>query len=67
MITISLNGEKTKVAKDTTLAQGLELWDYTQTKIAVAINGEFVPRSSYIDRQLHHGDQLDIVRPVGGG
>ena len=35
--------------------------------IAVAINGVFVPRSTYTNRQLHNGDLIDVVKPVGGG
>lgn len=67
MITISLNGEKVSIEAGTSIAQALEQWDYLSTKFATAINGEFVPRSQYNERQLEDGDQLDIVRPVGGG
>ncbi len=34
---------------------------------AVAVNGEFVPRSHYHQTTLQNGDRLDIVSPVGGG
>lgn len=34
---------------------------------AVALNGEFVPKTHYANTPLNHGDTLDIVSPVGGG
>jgi sulfur carrier protein len=67
MITISLNNETKKIARGTLLSDALLQWDFGEMKIAVAINGEFVPRSTYSHRQLNEGDQIDIVKPVGGG
>lgn len=67
MISISLNNENKQLAADTHLSQALEQWDLANSKIAVAINGEFVPRSSYGERILQAGDLVDIVKPVGGG
>jgi sulfur carrier protein len=34
---------------------------------AVAINGDFVPRTQHAARALQEGDRLDVVRPVAGG
>lgn len=67
MINISLNNEPKKVADATPLSDALVQWGFGETKIAVAINGEFVPRSTYKERLLHVNDQVDIVKPVGGG
>lgn len=67
MINISLNNEPKKIAAQTLLSDALAQWGFGEIKIAVAINGEFVPRSTYSDRQLQEGDQIDIVKPVGGG
>ena len=67
MITISLNNELKEITQTTALSDALQQWGYGDTKIAVAINGEFVPRSTYQDRSLLNGDQIDIVKPVGGG
>ncbi len=35
--------------------------------VAVAVNGEVVPRSSRKDRPLHPGDRVEVIRAVGGG
>ena len=67
MIELSLNNTRTKIAENTSLSQAISEWGFADSKIAVAINGEFVARSSYNDRQLHAGDEVDIVKPVGGG
>jgi sulfur carrier protein len=67
MINISVNNEPKEIEINTTLSDALLQWGFGETKIAVAINSEFVPRSTYKDRQLENGDQIDIVKPVGGG
>ncbi len=67
MINVSVNNEIFEIAAGTLLSAALQQWGYADTKIAVAINGEFVPRSSYAERQLAADDQVDIVKPVGGG
>jgi sulfur carrier protein len=67
MISISLNNEKMSLTENTFLQTALQTWGYGDGKIAVAINQEFVPRSQYDQRQLQDGDQIDIVKPVGGG
>lgn len=67
MITVSLNNEPQKIAASILLSDALVQWGFGEIKIAVAINSEFVPRSTYTERQLQDGDQIDIVTPVGGG
>ncbi len=64
---ISLNNETTEITAQTLLSDALIQWGFGETKIAVAINGEFVPRSTYNLREILAGDQIDIVKPVGGG
>ncbi len=67
MITISLNNEARELAANSLLSDAIAHWGYGDSKIAVAINGDFIPRSTYANHQLHAGDQVDIVKPVGGG
>ncbi len=67
MIQVSVNNEIKSIAPATLLSDALQQWGYGDSKIAVAINGEFVPRSTYSERELLDGDQVDIVKPVGGG
>ena len=67
MINISLNNELKQIETNMPLSDALIQWGFGETKIAVAINSEFVPRSTYSQRVILAGDQIDIVKPVGGG
>jgi thiazole synthase len=44
------------------LSRGLQ-----ENQIAVAVNGEVVPRARWAGLQLAEGDQVELVRAVGGG
>lgn len=66
-IELSVNNENKTLDSTRLLSDALQQWGYGESKIAVAINGEFVPRSTYTERELVNGDQIDIVKPVGGG
>ena len=67
MITINLNGEQKKVPIDCLVIKALTQWGYRPHTIAVAINGEFVPRSEYSQQQLFDGDAIEVVAPIEGG
>lgn len=67
MITISVNNQQMRCDKDCSLAELLGQWGFEANKVAVAVNGDFVPRSSYGQRQLSAGDELDVLAPVQGG
>ncbi|WP_331346859.1 sulfur carrier protein ThiS [Cellvibrio sp. UBA7661] len=67
MIHVSVNNEIKSITPEMLLSDALRDWGYGDSKIAVAINQEFVPRSTYTQRILNANDQIDIVRPVGGG
>lgn len=34
---------------------------------ALAINGDFVPKSEYASTPLNEGDALDVLTPISGG
>jgi len=67
MIPISVNNEAQQIAENTLLSDALTQWGFDNIKIAVAINNEFVPRSTYDSHRINAGDKIDIVKPVGGG
>jgi len=66
-ICLRLNDEDTRLPAGTPLADALQAWHYADRRVAVAINGEFVPRTAYAGRILQDDDCIDIVAPVGGG
>lgn len=67
MITVTVNNEIQHLPRATLLEEFLTTYCPAGSQYAVAINGEFVPRSTYSTRQLQADDCLDIVSPVGGG
>ncbi|MDI6857769.1 MAG: sulfur carrier protein ThiS [Dehalococcoidia bacterium] len=67
MITLTVNGRPRELAAETDLASFLRDLEIDIRAVAVAHNGEVVPRDSYDDLRLRDGDSLEIVRMVGGG
>jgi len=67
MLTILLNGENHAVASatiaDLLQEQGVE----RRRGVAVAVNGEVVPAASWHQHRLASGDEVEIVKPIGGG
>lgn len=64
---LSVNGEKRELLNVNVVNDVLTQLGYDAGKIALAINGEFVPRSQYAIRVVNEGEALDIVAPVQGG
>ncbi|KAA3626989.1 MAG: sulfur carrier protein ThiS [Proteobacteria bacterium] len=64
---ITLNGEPREVADQSTAQQLIELLGLADKRLAMEINREIVPRSSYATHALQEGDTIEIVRAIGGG
>ena len=67
MLTVSINGESVQFNNSITIEALLLQQGNEKRRLAVAINGEFVPRSQYTQTRISHGDEIDIVTAVGGG
>lgn len=67
MISVSVNNQQKHCDGSRSLADLLADWGFVSGKVAVAINGDFVPRSGYAAQRLREGDQLDVLAPVQGG
>jgi thiamine biosynthesis protein ThiS len=66
-ISLVLNGKPRSLASETPLPQLLEELGVDRRLVAVAHNGEVIPRDQYESVVLHDGDRVEIVRMVGGG
>jgi thiamine biosynthesis protein ThiS len=66
-ITLVLNGKPRSLASETPLPQLLEELGIDRRLVAVAHNGDVIPRDQYESVVLHDGDRVEIVRMVGGG
>jgi sulfur carrier protein len=67
VLTISLNGEKVNLSESLSIIDLLTQQSYQKEKIALAINGSFVPRSQYNETIVNDNDEIDVIQAVGGG
>jgi thiamine biosynthesis protein ThiS len=66
-ITVILNGRPKTLAADTMLSALLGELGVDRRLIAVAHNGDVVPRDRYDSITLKEDDRIEVVRMVGGG
>jgi thiamine biosynthesis protein ThiS len=66
-IGLTLNGKARELPADSTIASMLEAIGIDRRVVAVAHNGDVIPRDRYDDYVLHDGDRVEVVRMVGGG
>lgn len=66
-MTITVNGAERTVAPGQTLGGLLAELDLVPEGVAVAVNLHVVPRGQVPTRALAPGDQVEVVRAVGGG
>ncbi len=66
-ITLIVNGKPRDIDREMDLPEFLQALSIDARLVAVAHNGEVIPRGHYDGVRLHAGDTLEIVRMVGGG
>ena len=64
---VLVNGDPREVEAGTTVADLVAALVGQPTGIAVALNGEVVPRGAWPSRPLAEGDQVEVVTAVQGG
>jgi thiamine biosynthesis protein ThiS len=64
---ITVNGKPREIDRELDLPSFLRETGVEPKLVAVAINGEVVPKSEYAAARVREGDVLEIVRMVGGG
>lgn len=64
---ITVNGNSQIVEESCTAAQLVELMGISGGRIAMEVNLEIVPRSTYETHQFQANDVVEIVHAVGGG
>ncbi len=67
MVDILLNGEAKQVRPQQTLDQLVQGLALPPQAMAVAVNRNVVPRHRWPYFAIEQGDQIDIVRAIGGG
>ncbi|OYO32188.1 sulfur carrier protein ThiS [Janthinobacterium sp. PC23-8] len=67
MVPIMLNGAPHQVPPDHTLDQLIATLALQHQALALAVNRTVVPRRNWPVQLLQAGDQVEIVRAIGGG
>ena len=67
MIALRINGKDVRLEKPTPLLDYLRKLGVDARAVAVEHNGEIVERAKFEAVVLDDGDQVEIVRMVGGG
>ena len=62
-----INGDQRLIDSSYSLMDLLLSLDMTQGHIAVELNGEIIPKSTFQQQQLSDGDKIEIVQAIGGG
>jgi len=64
---ITVNGKAREIEGEMALPEFLRAHDIDPRLVAVAINGDVIPKDTYGAARVRGGDTLEIVRMVGGG
>ena len=67
MIRVTLNGKNTEIQGSLTVSALLDSLNINAQQVAVAINGEVLPRDLWAEAEIQAGDTIEIVRAAGGG
>ncbi len=64
---IIVNGEPRQVPDTYTAAELVEAMDLAGKRIAMEVNLDIVPRSTYATHRFQPGDKVEVVQAIGGG
>jgi sulfur carrier protein len=67
MITVFVNGEAHTVAADRRLDELVDTHTTSRAGVAVAVDGEVVPRTAWPEHALRAGARIEILTAVQGG
>ena len=67
LATILVNGESVQIPEACTVESLLCLLEMGGRRVAVALNRNVVPRSSYASASVAAGDRIEVLEAVGGG
>lgn len=64
---VTVNGEHREVPGGTTVGEAVDAFGRGRRGVAVAINGEVVPRSAWDATPVREGDRIEILNAAQGG
>ena len=62
-----INGKAEQMPEGINAAQLIAHLGLTKERLAIEVNREIVPRSSFESHTFKAGDRIEIVRAIGGG
>jgi sulfur carrier protein len=64
---LTVNGEPASFPGPTNVAELIADFDVSGRGVAIAVNGEVVPRSAWSTTSLASGDRVEVLRAAQGG
>jgi sulfur carrier protein len=66
-VQITVNGEPAELPVPATVAALVAGRAHGHSRVAVAVNGDVVPRSTWDSTSLAPGDDVEVLAPTAGG
>jgi len=66
-VTVTVNDEPRTLPAGATVADLVAGLGLGPRRIAIEVNREIIPRSTYDSTSLHDGDTVEVIHFVGGG
>ena len=64
---IKINGEDLEIDNQSTAATLITQLGYQDQRIALEVNEAIISKSKHVEFTLNEGDQVEIIKAVGGG
>ena len=64
---IKVNGEDLEIDSQSTAATLITQLGYQDQRIALEVNEAIISKSKHVEFTLNEGDQVEIIKVVGGG
>ena len=64
---ITVNNDLVQVDESMTVEKLIELFNFQQYQLAVALNNQVVPKTKWQQTLLHENDHIIIIKAVSGG
>jgi len=66
-VIIKVNGEDLDIENQSTAATLITQLGYQDQRIALEVNEAIISKSKHVEFTLNEGDQVEIIKAVGGG
>ena len=67
IVKLFINGKETIFENIQNAQDVMKQTGMIENKAALAVNGQFIPRSHYFETHIQDGDALEIISPMQGG